>query len=190
MVGMTVTSPRERHGAFSRADLDALRPEHGGERFELLDGAIVVTPAPGRWHQAVSLELGILLRTHRPEGMVVKLAPFAVVLGDDTEVQPDIVVARRDDLTDTDLPAAPLLVVEILSPSTRNYDLLLKRERYAKAGVPSYWVVDPDVPSIAVLELDEATGDYRQSHAAAGDEAIRVDAPFEVELSPARLLQE
>jgi Uma2 family endonuclease len=52
-----------------------------------------------------------------------------VVLADDTVLQPDALVARRSDLSERDLPAAPLLAVEVLSPSTRHIDLTLKRSR-------------------------------------------------------------
>ncbi|WP_348647784.1 Uma2 family endonuclease [Ornithinimicrobium sp. F0845] len=121
----------------TRADLDALRPLEGSERYELLDGSIIVTPGPGRWHQAAVVELTVLLRTHRPEGLVVKTAPFDVALSEDTVLQPDLLVTRAKDLTDKELPTAPLLAVEVLSPSTRRIDLLLKRDRFAAAGVAS-----------------------------------------------------
>ncbi|MGH3501187.1 MAG: Uma2 family endonuclease [Nocardioidaceae bacterium] len=63
------------------------------------------------------------------------MAPFDVALAPDTIVQPDVLVARRSDLTDDDLPAAPLLAVEVLSPSTQHIDLALKRARWwVRAG--------------------------------------------------------
>jgi Uma2 family endonuclease len=57
-------------------------------------------------------------------------------------------IPRRSDLTDRDLPTAPLLAVEVLSASTRRIDLMLKRSRYEAAGCPSYWVVDPGEASL------------------------------------------
>ena len=81
--------------------------------------------------------------TSSSTGLHVGLAPFAVGLADDTEVQPDILVAPRAQFTERDLPAPPLLAVEVLSPSTRRVDLLLKRDRYEEAGIASYWIVDP-----------------------------------------------
>lgn len=184
-MSVTVTS---HSGPLTRADLNALRPAEGSERYELLDGAILVTPGPGRWHQAVVVELTVLLRTQRPEGLVVKTAPFDVVLAQDTVLQPDLLVTRREDLTDKELPGAPLLAVEVLSPSTRRIDLLLKRDRFAAAGVPSYWLIDPAEPSVRVLELQE--GIYHETQVVDGEDLVRVSAPFPLEFRPSDLLRE
>lgn len=185
MMSVSVTS---HTGPLTRDDLDALRPAEGSGRYELLDGAILVTPGPGRWHQAVVLELAVLLRTRRPDGLVLKIAPFDVALAQDTVLQPDLLVAARADLTDKELPTAPLLAVEVLSQSTRRIDQLLKRDRFAAAGVPSYWLVDPAGPSVTVLELDHGT--YREAQVAHGEELVRVTAPFPLEFRPVDLLQE
>lgn len=71
------------------------------------------------------------------------MVPFDVALADDTVVQPDVLVARRSDLTEHDPPTAPVPVVEVLSPRTRHIDLALKRARFEVAGCPAYWIVDP-----------------------------------------------
>lgn len=185
MVSVTIAS---RTGPLTRADLDALRPPEGSERYELLDGAILVTPGPGRWHQAMVLELAVLLRTRKPEGLVVKTAPFDVALAEDTVLQPDLLLTRATDLTDKELPTAPLLAVEVLSPSTRRIDLLLKRDRFAAAGVASYWLVDPAEPSVRVLELQD--GAYRETQVRHGAEVVQVTQPFPLEFTPAELLRE
>lgn len=185
MVSVMTTS---HTGPLTREDLDALRPAEGSARYELLDGAILVTPGPGRWHQAVVVELTVLLRTRRPDGLVVKTAPFDVALAEDTVLQPDLLVTRAIDLTDKELPSAPLLAVEVLSPSTRRIDLLLKRDRFAAAGVPSYWLVDPAVPSVTVLELVD--GAYREAQVRQGTEQVRVSAPFPLKFRPVDLVQE
>ena len=80
----------------------------------------------------------------------------------------------------------PLLAVEVLSPSTRHQDLALKREVYAAGGVASYWVCDPDEPSVTVLELVD--GAYTQARAV-GAECIGVTAPYAVTLVPTDLLR-
>ncbi len=87
-----------------------------------------------------------------PEFQVIP-APFDVVLAVDTVMQPDILVGRISELTDADLPAAPVLAVEVLSPSTRLFDLVLKRSRFESAGVAHYWVVDAAEPSITAWTL-------------------------------------
>jgi Uma2 family endonuclease len=97
-----------------------------------------------------------------------------------------VLVARRRDLTSRDLPTAPLLAVEVLSPSTRHIDLSLKRARYEAAGCASYWVIDPDVPSIRAWDLED--GGYVQTAALEGDETFRPTTPYDVSIVPARLV--
>lgn len=167
----------------TRADLDAMPDD--GHRYELIDGALIVTPGPQLPHQDVVGNLYVLLRGACPPGLKVVLAPFDVVLADDTVVQPDLLVARREQFTRRDLPEPPLLAVEVLSPSTRRVDRSLKRDRFQAAGVRSYWLVDPEVPSVVVLELVD--GGYVEAATAHGDEVVEVVRPFPVRLVPAQL---
>ena len=74
----------------------------------------------------------------------------------------------------------------MLSPSTRAKDLVLKRALYEDSGIPSYWVVDPEEPSLLVLELQD--GRYVEIARAVGEDACAVTAPFPVSVSPASLL--
>ena len=168
----------------TRADLDGLPDD--GHRYELIDGSLIVSPSPRHGHQTVVGNLYLLLREACPSGLQVILAPFAVALADDTEVQPDLLVAPREQFTDKELPGPPLLAVEVLSPSTRRVDLLLKRDRLQDAGVPSYWLVDPDALTVTVLEL--RGGVYAEVAVVGGDEVCEVDRPFPVWITPARLL--
>lgn len=184
MVDVTIT----RHsGPLTREDFEALRAVEDGLRYELIDGSLVVTPAPGQWHQTAVLEVAVLLRGRCPDTMKVMIAPFDVGMALDTVVQPDVLVARRTDLTDKDLPTAPLLAVEVLSPSTRGIDLLLKRERYERAGCPSYWVVDPLGPSLTVWERRE--GAYGQVATVRGADSADLAEPFPVTVQPAALVR-
>ncbi len=113
------------------------------------------------------------------------LAPFDVTLAPDTVLQPDLIVADRSKLTEHDLPTAPVLAVEILSPSTRRIDLTLKRSRLEAAGCPAYWVVDPLDPSIRVWDLVEAA--YVERAHAVGSETVVLDRPFPVAITPSAL---
>ncbi|NLG20554.1 MAG: Uma2 family endonuclease [Actinomycetales bacterium] len=186
---MGVVTVIPHSGPLTRDDLESLREATqggSGVRYELLDGNVIVTPAPGRWHQTVVLQLGIRLREAKPDDLVVMPAPFDVDLAEDTSLQPDILVAQRSDLTDTNLPAPPVLAVEVLSPSTRRIDLTLKWDRLAEAGCPSYWTVDPLAPSVTVWELRDAA--YEMVVTAQGDEPVVVTEPFPVEFTPADLL--
>jgi Uma2 family endonuclease len=129
--------------------------------------------------------LHLLLRAACPPHLKVVLAPFAVGLADDTEVQPDLLVAPREQFTRRELPGPPLLAVEVLSPSTRRIDLLLKRDRYQAAGAAAYWLVDPEEPSVRALELREGT--YVEVAHVRGDEACALSVPFPVRLVPSAL---
>ncbi len=100
-------------------------------------------------------------------------------------MQPDVLVARFDELTDKNLPAAPVLAVEVLSPSGRLIDLNLKRAAYQRMGTPSYWVLDPEVPDLLVLELDT---DGREMARVIGDDGFEAHRPFNVRIVPTELL--
>src|SRR5699024_12703801 len=132
-------------GELTRAVLDTMPDD--GHRYELIDGILIVSPAPRHVHQRASGNLYVLLRAGCPDRLEVLYAPFDVALADDTVLQPDLLVARADAFTYRDLPTAPLLAVEILSPSTRGIDMMLKKDRLQRAGCSHYWVVDPDVPN-------------------------------------------
>lgn len=168
----------------TRADLQHTPDD--GRRYELIDGTLIVSSAPRIPHQRVVRNLFRLLDRHCPSELEVLFAPTAVELAEDTELQPDLIVAPRTQFTDKELLGAPLLAVEVLSPSTRRFDLLLKRDRLQEAGCPSYWLVDPDEPSILVLELTD--GAYVERGRAAGEEQLTVSAPYALTLVPADLL--
>jgi len=171
----------------ARADL-AKMPDDG-HRYELLDGALLVTPAPSYAHQTVVSRLWRILEEARPPELRVIIAPFDVVLADDTVLQPDVLVARRRDLTARALPAAPVLAVEVLSPSTRRIDQLLKPSSYAAAGVAHYWVVDPLEPSVLVYELGP-NGFYHEAISVQGDHLLDVQVPFTVSFAPSELVDD
>ena len=120
------------------------------------------------------------------------IAPFAVGLTDDTEMQPDLLVAGRDQLTDRDLPGPPALAVEILSPSTRMIDLNVKRKRFERAGTASFWVVDPiarpDEARLVAWELGP-DGQYRQVADVTGEKEFAATLPYPVSVVPAELVR-
>lgn len=178
MMNTMTTLPWGRE--LTRDDLDALPDD--GHRHELLDGVLIMSPAPSLRHQTVLAELNDVLRRSCPPDLRVLFAPFDVVLARNTVLEPDLLVAARSAFTDRDLPGPPLLAVEILSPSTRRFDLLLKKARLEAAGCPSYWVIDPDEPSILAWDLVDGT--YAETAKAHGDEIFRVTAPFALELVP------
>lgn len=179
----TVTTlPRGR--ALTRADLEQVPDD--GHRYELVDGALVVTPAPRHLHQRVVVNLVLRLHSACPDLLEVLVAPFDVALADDTVMQPDVLVARRADLTERDLPSAPVLAVEVLSPSTRLIDLNLKKARFEVAGTEAYWVVDPLTARLTAWELRE--GAYVEVADVAADVTFKTTVPFPVTIVPASLV--
>jgi Uma2 family endonuclease len=172
---------------FSVADLEAMPDD--GRRYELIDGELLVTPAPGWAHQEASITLTELLRAACPRDLRVLIAPFAVRPDMHNEFLPDVLVARFADLTLKNLPKPPVLAVEVASPSSRLTDANLKRAVYARMGVQTFWLVDPDPeqPSLTAFEL--AAADYRQVAHLVGDQVFSAERPFAVRIMPAELVR-
>ena len=179
-----VTALPLRGAPFTRADLESMPDD--GRRYELIDGCLLVTPAPNRYHQRVVGELFVVIRAVTPPYAEAFVGPLAVVPEDDTEMQPDILVGRRADFTEKELPTAPLLAVEVLSPSTRSFDLHAKRERYERAGTPAYWVFDPKAARLIAWEL--RGGAFVQVADVSGDEAFETTVPFAIRVVPSALV--
>ena len=185
---MTVmTDTRRPEGARPMTVRDLEEMPDDGRRRELIDGVLVVSPAPGLRHQTIAYRLYPVLDEACPLGYFVAGAPFAVRIGEHLELQPDLLVGRGEGFTEQDLPEPPVLAVEVLSPSTAIHDLNTKKAVYERLGVPSYWVVDPAEPAIAVFELD-GDGVYQQVAKAAVDEVFQARQPFPVRVVPAELL--
>lgn len=179
-MGSVTALPRGQ--AFTRADLDAAPDD--GRRREIVDGSLLVTPGPSRRHQRMVVALVMALETACPVDMEVLLAPFDVALAPGTVVQPDVLVGRKSELSERELAAAPLLAVEVLSPSTRHVDLALKKSLYEASGCGVFWVVDPDEPSITAWELHD--GRYIRTAHAVGDRRFHATQPYDVTVTVAR----
>lgn len=158
-------------------------------RVEVIDGTLIVVPASSPRHQRAVGTLWRVMDHALPQSVLeVVLGPFNVVFSDNTAVEPDLLVARRDDLEEPGLAKAPpLLLVEVLAPTTRRYDLMLKRVCYEAAGTPSYWVVDPDVPSLTAWELRD--GRYVEVAEVTGDETFHAEIPYPVDITPSTLVR-
>jgi Uma2 family endonuclease len=157
-----------------------------GLRYELVDGLLVVSPPPTTVHQLAVSRLLVLLDAACPTGLVVLTAPVEVRLSERSGVQPDVLVCAEAEVGGAWLAGTPMLVVEVRSPSTALYDALTKRSLYEGAGVPSYWLVDPERPSLRVLELE---GDrYADRGEVVGEDGLEVARPFAVVVRPADLV--
>ena len=126
------------------------------ERYELLDGDLIMVPAPNLKHQHVLGNLYYHLRqfiTEHGTGRVL-VAPCDVYLSDTNVVQPDLLFVSRERehlLSDGQkVRGAPDLVVEILSPSSADKDRGLKRDIYGRHGVTEYWLVDPIAETVSI----------------------------------------
>ena len=176
--------PRDR--ALTYEDLRAAPDD--GHRYELLDGVLVVTPAPDVPHQVMVLALARLLWDAHPAGTAVVPAPVDWVPEPTTVLQPDVVVVDAAEVTEAHLTRTPLLVVEVLSPSTFRHDLGSKRLAYAGYGVPAYWVVDPE-PPVTLVSFGLETDGYAEVARVAGHEPYEATVPFPVTVVPARLAE-
>ena len=120
----------------------------GDERYELIDGELILLPSPNTAHQLTSIALssGMFMFAEDRELGLVLHAPFDVLLSDTDVVQPDILFVSNERAhirTPDNMRGAPDLVVEILSPSSASRDWSDKFELYSKHGVKEYWIIDP-----------------------------------------------
>jgi Uma2 family endonuclease len=169
-------------GPFTVAELDRMPGD--GRRHELVDGALVVSPHPSTVHQAVAARFAVMLDNACPEELCVVPAP-AVQLDQLTELVPDLVIVRLAEVGDLKFTRPPLLVVDVRSPSAALIDLNRKKAVYQKLGVPSYWIVDPDIarPQLTVFERRDS-GYVREATSAL---PLTVSLPFPVTITPADL---
>jgi Uma2 family endonuclease len=154
---VTGSSTRDSGTKLTYDDLVAM-PDDGLRR-ELIDGELYVTPSPNHRHQTIVLNVAFqikrYLREHRSGRVFV--APLDVLFSRIDVVEPDVLfVSRqreREVLAENYLVAAPDLVVEVGSPSTRRTDERAKQRLYERFAVAEYWIVDPDLDAIKVFRL-------------------------------------
>ncbi len=161
------------------ADMVRALPDDGN-KYEVVYGELLVTPAPQPWHEVVQGRLRYALETYlraHPIGQV--LGPLAdVSWSSDTLVSPDVFVVPLEQVRTLDWSQMKdlLLVSEVLSPSTARYDRFNKRRRYQDAGVPLYWIVDPDQRRAEVWTPVDTFPRFEQErldwHPAGADEAF------------------
>ncbi|MGH9185254.1 MAG: Uma2 family endonuclease [Acidimicrobiales bacterium] len=166
---------------FTVEDLDAMPDD--GHRYELIGGAIVMTPAAVPMHQRVLLRLAFALAPVLPNGHELFVAPIGLDLPDGQRVESDLVIAPVSSVGPRRLTLPVLLVVEIVSGGSVTHDRVTKREAYAVAGIPRYWLVDLPANTIMCLRLgDDGAYDTYTDGA-----RIEVESPVAVSLSLAEL---
>jgi Uma2 family endonuclease len=161
-----------------------------GKRYELHEGDLSVTPAPGTGHQTIVLNVAMLLSQHvriRQLGRVF-VSPVDCILSETTVVQPDILFVARDRLTlvsERGIEGPPTLVVEVLSPSTVQIDRTVKAQLYAKHGVSYYWIADVEPRTVQAFEL---SGDaYRPAGTLEGGRPVALPPFPDLLLDPAAI---
>ena len=131
-----------------------------GNRYEVIDGVLYMSPSPIVRHQRVSRNLSLLLSAwvKKTNAGEVLFAPMDVVLSENNVVQPDILFVsneRSSIIEEKNLQGAPDLLIEILSEGNRRHDEVRKRILYESFGVKEYWIVDPVLETIKVYRLEE-----------------------------------
>jgi Uma2 family endonuclease len=153
---------------------DYLQLPDDGKRYEILDGELYVTAAPNPFHQRLSKRLQRRLEDYFEERGLGEVfdAPLDVIFGVHDIAEPDLViVANPAQISRRGIEGAPLLVVEVLSPSTRSRDRGVKMKRYAALGVAHYWIADPAAQFIECFRLE--AGAYALVVKASAPEALR-----------------
>lgn len=155
---------RDRHKllGWTREELYAIPDD--GARYEIVAGYLLREPPPVPAHQVVVTRLFAQMLPQLGPGDVDFLltSPIALVLSRDTVLQPDLLYlgpGSRHAVRAAEVGGPPDLVVEILSPSSRSRDLLIKRLAYARAGIGEYWVLDPPHGCLYVFTAPR-DGDY------------------------------
>lgn len=138
-----------------------------GRIHELIGGDHYVAPAPGTRHQRISrhVQHQLMDQLEMTGKAEVYNAPTDIHLTQIDVVQPDLVVidlARKHIISPKKVNGPPELVVEILSDSTSKRDVTLKKDLYQRAGVPEYWVIDPDRNEVTAYKLSES-GTYERA---------------------------
>ena len=132
-----------------------------GPRYQLIDGELIqMKPTPSTAHQFAVGAIAFSLYQHERDngGGKVVISPISVFLSVHDVVQPDILFVangRADRIAHEGVHGAPDLIVEVLSPTTRDFDLGAKKVLYARHGVIEYWVIDLDDQTLSIYRLDE-----------------------------------
>ena len=152
----------------------------GPPYYQVVEGDLVMSPAPETAHQRIVLNIAYLLRKYLEKRRVGELfiAPLDVFLSEINVYQPDLIFvsnSRRAIITERGIEGAPDLVVEALSPGTARLDKGSKRKIYARTGVEEFWLADPATRTLQVYALQR---DAETASATYGANAVFKSACF------------
>ena len=137
-----------------RIDFDAfeLLPKEDGWRYELIDNLVMMSPRPAARHQKVSGRLfAALLAQFKGQNCDV-IQELDLVL-DGQYLIPDLMITCNDVFDGNRYEKVPLIVIEIISPSTASVDYITKRHKYEQLEVQEYWIVSPEEQCISVISF-------------------------------------
>src|SRR6266581_8718206 len=154
--------PGPSQGSWTYKDYAALPDD--GRRYEIVNGVLIMAPAPSPDHQSIAVRLSHYLFVHAELAGLGRVfaSPIDVELGPKNVFQPDVIVllnAHLERVAAKRIIGAPDLVVEVASSSTAAFDRLTKYDVYARAGVREYWIVKSAQRTVEVLVLEN--GEYR-----------------------------
>jgi Uma2 family endonuclease len=139
---------------------DYFETPEGGPRYQLIDGDLILTPAPDSFHQGILWNLAGIISPYLKTNPIGRafFAPIGVALSDINAYEPDLIFISKDResiITKRGIEGAPDLAVEVLSPGTARYDKGIKRSIYARTGVVELWLIDPALLEIQIYHLRE-----------------------------------
>ncbi len=183
MAVMTVGNAEPEQRPLTVDDLERMPDD--GNRYELVDGRLDVSPAPLFVHSRVEHRLAFHLEMACPEDFeIVQGAGINFDARHTHHRIPDVSVVKDPVTPDGHLEDPPELAVEVVSPESRFRDHHTKLVEYARFGIPTYWIITPgpDKPSVIEFRLDG--GEYRGAREVVDQEIFETDAPFPVTLVP------
>jgi Uma2 family endonuclease len=150
-------------------------------RYELIDGRLVLTPHARPSHQMISKNVGFAIDQRCPEEFVLNIEQ-AILIAPHIELVPDAVILSEAAPDTSPVPADDvLLVVEVISKSSQSTDRKYKLDRYANAGIPFYWIIDPLADRVTFTQFSlHVDGFYTE--VLQTDRRVTVQEPWEITL--------
>ncbi len=173
---------RSQDATWNRARWETLPAD--GNRYEVIDGVLYMSTAPSFFHQWIVRQLILALheQVDRQGLGTTIMAPIGLFMPGCDPVQPDLLVvgaADADVIRGGRVEGIPALIVEVQSPGNPTYDSRIKREAYARAGVPEYWIVRPASRDVLVCQRPDRTlGDFAHTELVGSDAELILPALF------------